>query len=378
MTAAELKESLSPEDIIALVTDGLKSDGYKTDNQGNLIFQTIDHNPEYTGSYKLYYYIDTKFFHSYTIGESFDLFELIQRAGKANNFFGAYLYVLDFFGMSEREFSEAPTVEMTDDWDILNKYALIEQEEQDKTLKEVRELPESLVEFYPDCLPEAWKREGISVEAMRKFGIRMSFVDEQIIIPHRNIDGHLIGIRARSYNWEDLEAGKKYSPVYIEDLLCNHPLGENLYGLDQNQETIRQTRKAVIVEGEKSVLLAETYYPGDNFVVAACGSNISDTQVNMLLKLGVQEIIIAFDKENDKDIASEQSLTYQAKLVGLAQKFTPYVNVYLVYDFKGLLDYKDSPFDKGQETLEKLLKEKEFVPCVTYAQSKRKQRRKKK
>ena len=98
----------------------------------------------------------------------------------------------------------------------------------------------------------------------------------------------------------------------------------------------------------------------------------------MLLKLGVQEIIIAFDKENDKDIASEQSLTYQAKLVGLAQKFTPYVNVYLVYDFKGLLDYKDSPFDKGQETLEKLLKEKEFVPCVTYAQSKRKQRRKKK
>ena len=36
----------------------------------------------------------------------------------------------------------------------------------------------------------------------------------------------------------------------------------------------------------------------------------------------------------------------------------PYFNVYVLWDTKGLLDYKDSPCDKGREVLLELMKNK--------------------
>ncbi|MGJ3548965.1 hypothetical protein ACR6EC_24350, partial [Bacillus subtilis] len=49
---------------------------------------------------------------------------------------------------------------------------------------------------------------------------------------------------------------------------------------------------------------------------------------------------------------------YQKKILKLAAKFTPYVRVYVLWDYEGLLDYKDSPADKGKETLEELMRRK--------------------
>lgn len=368
MNANELKNSLTKEDIIYFVEECLGSDGHLVDNAGNLIFQTVCHNPPGEGKYKLYYYAEAFVFHCYTeCSCSFDIYELVQKAGKANNFVQAFDFVANFFGISRfsNDFIE-DTSSLTMDWDLLEKYSIIEGMNMDIDSSEQNEhspaLSMELLNFFNPQLPSIWLKEGISCDAMRKYHIKTLCDDEKIIIPHFDINGKLVGIRARSYNWSDLNDGRKYSPVTIQKTMLNHPLGLHLYGLNFNKSTIMATKKAVLVEGEKSVLKAETFYPNYNFVVACCGSNVSETQVNLLLKLGVNEIIIAFDKENDSFPGSEVSVKYLEKLKAIAQKFTPYVNVYILFDFNNLLDYKDSPFDKGKKVLEQLMSQKILVP----------------
>ncbi|MFE4303328.1 hypothetical protein ACFRI5_14860, partial [Bacillus velezensis] len=51
-------------------------------------------------------------------------------------------------------------------------------------------------------------------------------------------------------------------------------------------------------------------------------------------------------------------LEYQKKILKLAAKFTPYVRVYVLWDFENMLDYKDSPADKGKDVLEELMRRK--------------------
>ena len=43
-------------------------------------------------------------------------------------------------------------------------------------------------------------------------------------------------------------------PEFLEGRSYEHPLGLNLYGLYQNKNAIQKQRKAIIVEGEKSLI----------------------------------------------------------------------------------------------------------------------------
>ena len=81
LTPQSIKENLSVEEIEDYVVNALGSNGYKFDADGNPIFQTIDHNPPGTGSYKLYYYTESHCFVSYTgSGEPMDIYELTRQA----------------------------------------------------------------------------------------------------------------------------------------------------------------------------------------------------------------------------------------------------------------------------------------------------------
>lgn len=51
-------------------------------------------------------------------------------------------------------------------------------------------------------------------------------------------------------------------------------------------------------EGEKSPLLYSSYFKSENDIsVACCGSSLSMYQVQLLLDLGINELVIAFDKQ---------------------------------------------------------------------------------
>ena len=211
---------------------------------------------------------------------------------------------------------------------------------------------------------QGWIDEGISFESMEKFEICWYEFQKAIIIPHRNIEGKLVGIRRRSLLPEN-QKSNKYMPLFCSQVLYDHPLSLNLYGLYENQNAIKKQRKAIITEGEKSVLLSDTYYGDKSITVSTCGFNISDYQINLLLKLGVEDVIIAFDKDYDinkiEEYKKDSSLyskycNYINKLRVLSSRLLPFCSVSLLLDKSGLLEEKDSPFDKGKSTLEQLIK----------------------
>ena len=126
-----------------------------------------------------------------------------------------------------------------------------------------------------------------------------------IVIPHRNIDGKLIGVRERTLIKEN-EIYGKYRPAFLNHKLYNHPLGYNLYNLNNSKNNIAKIKKAIIFEGEKSCLLYASYFGIENDLsVAVCGSNLTSYQVDLLKNLEVKEIIIAFDKQF-KELGDEE------------------------------------------------------------------------
>ena len=89
-------------------------------------------------------------------------------------------------------------------------------------------------------------------------------------------------------------------------------------------------------------------YLKENNSVAVCGSNLSYEQVKMLISLGVEEIVFAFDKQYEN---KQEELLWRIKIMKLAYRIPSNVKVSVIWDSleNGLLDYKDSPTDKGKE-----------------------------
>ena len=91
------KKDFTPEEIVSIVLH-LGSEDFRRGSKGEYIFQTICHN-ESGGSYKLYYYPDSRMFHCYTeCGTSFDLYELVQKVLQVD-FIPAYRFVYNYFGL---------------------------------------------------------------------------------------------------------------------------------------------------------------------------------------------------------------------------------------------------------------------------------------
>ncbi len=377
----KIKESLSEEDIVSIVTQGLGSNGNEYDSQGNLIFQTVCHNSDGGGKYKLYYYPETQNFYCYTEdGHIGDIFALVKLSKGFDNFSDAWYYVLNFFGYGTSSITKGFVQEdkekaLISDWDILNKYINYNQTKDKKI--ELKDIQSNILEYFGSIVaPQEWLKEDMTYEGLYKFGIRVDAISQKIIIPHYSVEGKLIGIRSRSYDPMDIIEGRKYMPFYINNTCYNHPLGETFYGLYENQNAIKKFKKMVIFEGEKSVIKAHTYYNGDNFCVATCGSNLTHTQINIIKNLGIREVILAYDKENPSDKNCEETKKYEAKLLKMVQPLTPYVDVYIVIDYEDYLDLKDSPIDKGQKVLEVLMKKKTFIPSIDINKGKKRKKAK--
>lgn len=334
MDAKSLKEQLSPNDIITLLNE-LGAEPYE--QNGQIIARTVCHHGD---SHKLYYYSDTQMFHCYTNCGSFDIFELIQKeSGK--EFSESFSYIRDYFGyensLTDHDYNDI--IDLT----FFNKFNKVIHYEPLKTLSE------KVLNRYSDNYHISWVKEGIMPSTMKKFDIKMSTIDQQIVIPHRDENGNLVGVRARNLNREVVDKGMKYAPVKQGSSFLNHPTGATLYGLYENKENIESVKKVVLFESEKSVLQLDSFYHGYGIGVCMSGSSFSDRQLDLIKNLDIDEVIIAVDKEFEK-IGDDLERYYAKKIEKtIANKIKPYKNVSVVWDKKGLLRMKDSPTDEGKD-----------------------------
>ena len=121
----ELKQSLTIEQVYELTADL----GGEPIMEGNTFkSRTICHNPAGQGSYKLYYYDNTKLFKCYTdCGDYFDIYELVRKqktisTGEEWSLPKAIAFVAAYFGYSSQTFDFGQDKVILKDWEILSNY----------------------------------------------------------------------------------------------------------------------------------------------------------------------------------------------------------------------------------------------------------------
>lgn len=351
----EIKANLSMDQIESLLE---YLGGEPRVNNEIIISKTICHCGQ---SHKLYYYNSSHLFHCYTeCGDSFDVFGLIQKINDDCSLPKAVSYITSFFGISSvlEDFSDSQ--KSIQDWDKLKEYDKLQSITEQKKI-ELKEYDKTILRRLPHPEIKIWEKEGISQEVMNKRGICYNPVNESIVIPHYDMNNKLIGIRERTLIKEN-EVYGKYKPAYINGKMYNHPLSFALYNLNNSKKNIALYKKAFIFESEKSTMQYASMFGEENDIsVAVCGSNLLEYQVQLLLGLGVQEICIGFDKQF-KEIGDEEFQKWTKKLMEIHKKYSPFVNISFLFDKQGdLLDYKDSPTDKGKETFLKLYERRIYL-----------------
>ena len=340
MGAKELLQKLSIEDIVQLV-ESLDTNVVK-ENEEYVIFESICHG---SNSHKLYLYKSSKTFFCYSRCGSMSLFDLIMKV-KEISFKESVNYIYDTINARHRPRQLFKKFKATPLDDV-----------------EVEELPpvkkQFLYEIFSKEPIQEWLDEGISREVMEQFKIRYDKEKNRAIIPVFQ-SGKCIGIRTRNFNPIELSKGFKYIPLWHGDICYNFPSGCVLYGLDIAKDNIKKYKKILLVEGEKSVMKYATYYPNKLLAVAVYGSNISKFHKKMIIDLGVEEIVLAFDKEYDS-YGDDEYIEYEKKLLKQFQGLEQRCRCSYIIDKNNLLDKKDAPLDKGKEVFEKLMRERVFI-----------------
>ena len=346
----DIINSITLEDVkIFLESLGVDQIAYYPE-KGYLICPTVCHNPlDEAESMKLYWYQDHKIFKCYTeCNEAMSIFVLYQKFMRMNYHSVSFEEAVDYVKKCLKHIN------------ITTKKAYkpsinFEQYDFDGAIPKLTEYPKAMLSYFLPKHHPLWLHEGIKPEVMDKFQIGFWNAENKITIPHFDIDGRLVGIRARTLDPEEAKTGK-YKPVIIGNTIYAHPLHFNLYGIYQHKEAIKKRRSAIIVEGEKSVLLDDGYYGEWSNTVACCGSNVNKFQVSLLTTmLDVNEITIAFDKEYH-DWRTEEARIYRKKIEDICKEYKWQATFYYIWDIDNLLGYKDSPFDRGKDVFEELYK----------------------
>lgn len=343
----QLLAALTDQDVIEIVESLGGTDYIERENE--IIFKTICHHAdEKDGSYKLYYYRNSKLFVCYTHCGTFNLIELIKKRYELLDI--PYDFYRDIIlKLSNRvKTLSIPSSSSSFYSPYESEYQKYQRAKPEVNLPAYDPAILNAYIFYPT---DEWLSEGISAYAMHLYTIRYSIEENKIIIPHYDCKGKLIGIRGRALNQEDVEKGK-YMPISHLGKVYKHPLSYNLYGLNLIRGNIRRLRTALVFEGEKSVLLYSTLFgQKDNIAVASCGSSIHDYQINLLIAAGAEQIVLCYDKEGETWEEQEQ---YFNKLNNLCCKYKHKARMGFLWDTQNLLKLKDSPIDRGKEIFLKL------------------------
>ena len=183
-------------------------------------------------------------------------------------------------------------------------------------------------------------KDGILPSSQVKFHVGYDDESNRITLPWRDSEGNIVGIMGRLDS--DIPTNFKYIP------LIPFPKHKFLYGLYENKEHIKESKEVYVFESEKSVLLGDSLNYR-NFASLG-GNSISTTQVEQILKLGVNKIVICLDEGLDVSVIKKDIKTIKDYLFMRDCK----VGFILDKDNKYLpKGGKDSPIDLGKDVFEK-------------------------
>ena len=179
-----------------------------------------------------------------------------------------------------------------------------------------------------------WEREGISRGSLDRFQVFYDSFSDRLVYPIRDPQGRIVNIGGRTLDpeWKEKKL-RKYTYFFGWGVM------QTIYGLAENMEYIKEKHEIILLEGCKSVLLADTW--GIRNTGAILTSHLNDSQMKILAALGCR-VVFALDK--DVSIREDRHIA----------RLKQYVNVEYIYDKDDLLDDKDSPVDQGLEVWRKL------------------------
>jgi len=338
LTAEEIKNVLAKFGVFSV-----------EENDNEIIFPTACHN-ETGGSHKLYYYKNEKIFNCFTecVG-MFDIFDLLIRMKKLK---GDYLNLTQAIAMTGVEDNDDVDPDVLEDLEYLRRLSKANELVNMEDDNHLEILDNQILNTfkYDKAKLQIWIDEGIEEPALNRFNIKYDTYLNAIVIPNLDHDGNLIGVRGR-FLGENARA--KYMPLRHKGKILSHPTGKFLYGFYENKEVIRKKGIVVLFEGEKSVLKMETMYPGNNIALSTSGQKITMDQLNALLKLNINEVVLAYDKDYTN---AEERAEVVAKYEKIASVLKTYFDVSIIVDTENQLKYKDSPIDQGKEVFQDLMR----------------------
>ena len=337
-----LKSQITDDRIIELM-DALGAPLMKADSN-NLIFPSICHHGADCQAHKprLYYYIESQNWFCFVCHFSGDTISLVQHV-KHLDFNQAVSYICSVLHLQVGQIEENKQL---DNWVELRRFLPNAEPEPDKLLT----YDKSILSLFDHLYPQEWLDYGISADILDKFGIGWYARQACISIPVV-FNGQLVGVRGRYTREQDVAKGK-YRPICtLDGTVLKFPSSVCLYGYDQNKAAIEKSRQVVLFESEKSVLKSPQY--GIDNALAVFGSNISKQHIQLLLELGVNDVVLCMDSDY-KQVGDDEFKFFVVKMKKLAAKLKPYFSVGVVYNNQGYDMYKCNMMDIPYEQAMKL------------------------
>lgn len=236
-----------------------------------------------------------------------------------------------------------------------------------KSKVELTVYDKSILNYFPKIYFQGWIDEHISIEVMEQYNIRYYSYHDSIVIPCIDVAGQLVGARERFLN-PNLDY--KYLPLALLDgTSFSFPVNQTLYGLNYNYYNIERYKKVVIGEAEKFTLQCATYFGNKNISVSLYGKSMSKSKLLQLLRIGINEVILALDfdyeevgyyNENGEYIFTEEFEKFKKNIYRIGDYFKPFCKVTALISYSGHKK-NDSPTDNGKEWYLELYNNREDI-----------------
>lgn len=355
LNLTKIKEKISKEEVFLFLENIGAEPYYEGDNI--IRAKTLCHNHiNSDASHKLYYYDNTdsgfsSYFKCYTSCDTMDIFDFIQHYLEENHEIEAdFDTCVHFFIEHTNHFLDTNSVDLREIKSTPKKYIKPKLHFNNK----------EILDNFHTYLVEDWEEEGIDCNTQEKFNIKFNLTNYSIIIPVFDKEGELLEVRERYLITDDIEKFGKYRPLYFQGKKYSMPSSFYLYGLNITKEKIKESKQAIVFEGEKSVMK----YQKNS--CSSFGMNFSKHHYHLLVDdLGVEEIVIAFDKQF-KTVGDEDYQALMKKFLKISRYNPSNIKFSFIIDEYDLLRYKDSPIDQGSRKMNILLDRRKTIDELNF------------